>query len=225
MADKPQSDVSEPDVSQPQQPDAVEHADDKFSALRAKVLGTKNNTGTVAEALGRRNFLLALVWVTLIALAFTFEQLKTRWEYLTIELKNKRTQDLATSERQEVTLPSGLKYVEIKPGAGPTPQLGDLLLVEYTLKLLDGTPILSSRDPGEKALGFTFDPAVQPSELIPMGLIEGISTMHKGGKRRLIVPPDLGFGDQPIFFSQGTVAANSTLVYEVELVKVSIAPS
>ena len=207
------------------QPDIAEPQDDQYSTLRAKVLNSKNKTGTVAEALGRRNFLLALFWVALIALAFTFEQLKTRWEYFTVEIKNKRTQDLKVSEQQEVTLPSGLKYVDIKLGAGSTPKPGDLLLLEYTLNLMDGTQIISSRDPGEKALGFTFDPAGQPSELIPLGLIEGISTLHKGGKRRLIVPPDLGFGDQPVFFPQGTVAANSTLVYEVELVKLSMAPS
>lgn len=212
-------------TEQTPEPPPDEQASEKFAALRAKLLNSGNDTGTVAEALGRRNFLLALVWIALIALAFTFEQLKTRWEYLTVERKNQRTQELDISERQEVTTASGLKYIDTKIGAGPVPQPGDLLLLEYTLSLADGTPVISSRDRTQKALGFTFGAGAEQSTLIPQGLLEGISTLHKGGKRRIIVPPDLGFGDQPVFFPGATVAANSTLVYDVELVKVSIAPS
>ncbi|MEO0373654.1 MAG: FKBP-type peptidyl-prolyl cis-trans isomerase [Cyanobacteria bacterium P01_A01_bin.17] len=223
---------SAPPSPEPESPEPAEQAEpvapaesEKFAALRSKLLNSSNDTGTVAEALGRRNFLLALVWIALIALAFTFEQLKTRWEYFTVERKNQQTQELAADEREEVTTESGLKYTDIKLGAGPTPQRGDLLLLEYTLSLLDGTQVVSSRDRNQKALGFTFGNDVELSKFILPGLLEGISTMHKGGKRRLIIPPELGFGDQPFFLPEVKVAENSTLVYDVELVKVSIAPS
>jgi FKBP-type peptidyl-prolyl cis-trans isomerase len=212
----PPSPEPEADVSVETQP---------FAALRAKLLNSKNDTGTVAEALGRRNFLLALVWIALIALAFTFEQLKTRWEYWTIERKNQLTQDLSDQERQDVITASGLKYTDLKLGAGPMPQQGDLLLLEYTLSLADGTPVMSSRDRNQKALAFTYGAGAEQSTLIPQGLLEGIGSMHKGGKRRITVPPALGFGDQDVFFPSVTVTAHSTLIYEVELVKVSIAPS
>lgn len=215
--------TEEPPVTPSPEPESNEP--EKFADLRAKLLNSNNDTGTVAEALGRRNFLLALVWIALIALAFTFEQLKTRWEYLTVERKNQRTQELATNKQQQVTTASGLKYTDIKLGAGPVPQRGDLVLLEYTLSLLDGTKVLSSRDRNQKALGFTFGSETEPSKLILAGLIEGISTLHKGGKRRLVIPPALGFGDQPFFLPEITVEANSTLVYDVELVKVSISPS
>lgn len=197
---------------------------DQYAALRERLLRSKNDTGTVAEALGRRNFLLALLWVALIALAFTFEQVKTRWEYFTVELANQRRADLEEGDRQRITTPSGLQYTDIKVGAGPVPQVGDLILLEYSLALADGTPVISSHDAGQKALGFTLGTG-DPSTALPVGLVEGIGTMHQGGKRHLVVPPELGFGDQPVFFPTMTVAASSTLVYDVELVRVSIAPS
>lgn len=218
----------EPDSTEPTEPETLEAEtieEEKFAALRDKLLNSSNDTGTVAEALGRRNFLLALVWIVLIALAFTFEQLKTRWEYFTVERKNQQTQDLAEAERQEFTTETGLKYTDIKLGAGPVPQYGDLLLLEYTLSLADGTKVVSSKDRNQKALGFTFGGNTEPSKFILEGMLEGISSMHKGGKRRLVIPPELGFGDQPFFLPEVTVAANSTLIYDVELVKVSIAPS
>ena len=213
------------DDSSGSQGDGTEPSTEKYAALRDKVLKSSNDTGTVAEALGRRNFLLALFWIALIALAFTFEQIKTRWEYLTIEQKNKRTKDLDTRQQQEVVSPSGLRYADIKIGAGPIPRTGDLLLVEYTIQRPDGTKLISSRDRGQKALGFQLGREPKLSELIPLGLIEGLSTMHKGGKRRLIIPPELGFGDQPVYFQRVRVQPNSTLIYEIELVKVSMAPS
>ena len=197
----------------------------KYAALRDKLLKSSNDTGTIAEALGRRNFLLALVWIAFLALAFTFEQIKTRWEFLTVEQKNKQTKDLAAGQQEEVVSPTGLKYTDIKVGAGPVPRTGDLILVEYTIKRLDGSKILASKDRGQKALGFQFGMETNPSDLIPLGLIEGLSTMHKGGKRRLTIPPELGFGEQPVFFQDVMVEPNSTLVYEIELVKVSMAPS
>ncbi len=221
----PSPDPESTESTEPEKIEAEPIEEEKYSALREKLLNSSNDTGTVAEALGRRNFLLALVWIVLIALAFTFEQLKTRWEYFTVERKNQQTQDLAETERQEFTTETGLKYTDIKLGAGPVPQYGDLLLLEYTLSLADGTKVVSSRDRNQKALGFTFGGDTEPSKFILEGLLEGISTMHKGGKRRLVIPPDLGFGDQPFFLPEVTVAANSTLVYDVELVKVSIAPS
>jgi FKBP-type peptidyl-prolyl cis-trans isomerase len=218
--------TEEPPVTPSPEPESPAPTEpEKFAALRAKLLNSSNDTGTVAEALGRRNFLLALVWIALIALAFTLEQLKTRWEYFTVERKNQQTQDLAANEQQEVMTESGLKYIDLKVGAGPVPLPGDLLLLEYTLSLADGTKVVSSRDRNQKALGFTFGSQTEPSKFILPGLLEGISTLHKGGKRRLIIPPELGFGDQPFFLPEITVAADSTLIYDVELVKVSIAPS
>ena len=195
------------------------------STLKQKMIRSQSRTGTISEALGRRNFLFALVWIAIIALGVIGEQIKTRWEYASVEGKNKKTQDLKTSEQMEEMTASGLKYVDIKIGAGERPLAGDLCLVQYTLTLEDGTQVISSRDRGQKALAFQLGASAARPDVIPLGLDEGISTMRQGGKRRLIIPPDLGFGDRPRFFSSITVEPNSTLIYEVELVKTSIAPS
>jgi FKBP-type peptidyl-prolyl cis-trans isomerase len=197
----------------------------KSAALRNKLLGSKNQTGTIAEALGRRNFLLALVWVGIIALGVIGEQIKTRWEYAQVEGKNKRTPDLQASEQQVVTTASGLKYIDLKIGAGASPQFGDLCVIEYTLKLEDGTVVLSSHDRGQKPLAFPLGTSATRPDVVPPGLDEGLITMRQGGKRRLILSPELGFGDRPLVFSRGNVELGSTLVYDVELVKVSLSPA
>ncbi len=213
----------EPRLETSESSSAAEDTAGVSSALKEKMIKSQSGTGTISEALGRRNFLLALVWIAIIAIGVIGEQIKTRWEYASVEGKNKGTQDLEVGEQIEEVTDSGLRYVDIKVGAGEQPFSGDLCLVQYTLSLEDGTQVISSRDRGQKALAFQLG-AARP-EVIPPGLDEGVSTMRQGGKRRLIIPPALGFGDRPVFFPKITVEPNSTLIYEVELVKASIAPS
>ena len=204
---------------------SIEESAATSSTLKQKMLRSQSRTGTISEALGRRNFLLALGWIAIIALGVIGEQVKTRWEVASVEDKNKQAKDLEASEQTEEITASGLRYVDIKVGAGERPRPGDLCLVKYTLTLEDGAQVISSRDKGQKALAFQLGASAARPDLIPSGLDEGISTMRQGGKRRLIIPPDLGFGDRPMFFPNKTVEPDSTLIYEVELVKTSIAPS
>jgi FKBP-type peptidyl-prolyl cis-trans isomerase len=216
-----------PEPATPQVPTPSDKSEkpEKYAALRAQMLNSQNQTGTIAEALGRRSFILALGWVGIIAIGVIGEQVKTRWEYAQVESKNKQTADLDAGEQEEVATPSGLHYADIKVGAGASPQLGDLCLVQYTLRLADGTKVISSHDRGQRALAFQLGTSVARPDLIPPGLDEGISTMHQGGKRRLWVPAALGFGDLPHRFPTMTVEPGSDLVYEVELVKVSLSPA
>lgn len=107
----------------------------------------------------------------------------------------------------EVTTASGLKYVDLVEGTGPTPQPGQLVSVDYTGTLENGTKFDSSFDKG-KPMEFRF--AVQP---MIKGWDEGIKTMKVGGKRKLIVPPQLGYGVQ----GRPGIPPNSTLIFEVEL--------
>ena len=195
------------------------------TAMKEKLRQSQKTTGTFSEALGRRNFIWAIIWILLLAVGTLGEQIKTRWEYARGEGKNKRTGDIPERDRQEIVTASGLHFIDIKLGAGERPHEGDLCLVNYTLTLADGAKIVSSRDGGQKALAFIFGQKNLPRDLIPPGLVEGISTMRQGGKRKLILPPELGFGDKPRLFPNEAIAAGSTLVYEVELTKLSIAPS
>lgn len=111
----------------------------------------------------------------------------------------------------EITTDSGLKYIDIQAGTGAAPAPGDTVAVHYTGWLADGgTKFDSSLDRGEP-----FQFALGQGQVIK-GWDEGLSTMKVGGKRRLIIPPGLGYGAN----AQGSIPANSTLIFDVELVEV-----
>jgi peptidylprolyl isomerase len=108
------------------------------------------------------------------------------------------------------TTASGLKYQDVVVGKGAQPKPGDDILVNYTGKFTSGKIFDSStgRGPFELHLG--------RGEVIK-GWDEGISTMHVGGKRKLIIPPDLAYGAAGY---PGVIPPNSTLTFEVELLKI-----
>ena len=108
----------------------------------------------------------------------------------------------------EVTTPSGLKYTELVDGTGPTPQRGQTLTVHYTGTLVNGFKFDSSRDRGTP-MEFKF--GVQP---MIKGWDEGLATMKVGGRRKLVVPPALGYGPQG---RPPDIPGNSTLIFDVEL--------
>ena len=115
-------------------------------------------------------------------------------------------------EGEEQATASGLKYVETKVGDGPSPEAGKKVTVHYTGRLEDGTKFDSSVDRGQP---FTF--VIGVSQVIK-GWDEGVMTMKVGGKRKLIIPPDLGYGE--IGTPDGTIPPNATLIFDVELLEV-----
>ncbi|MCG3162226.1 MAG: hypothetical protein JMDDDDMK_03466 [Acidobacteria bacterium] len=110
-----------------------------------------------------------------------------------------------------VTTPSGLKYEDIIVGTGPSPQSGQEVTVHYTGVLVDGTKFDSSLDRNEP---FKFTIGVGR---VIKGWDEGVMTMKVGGKRKLVIPPQLGYGQRGI----GPIPPNATLVFEVELLGVN----
>jgi len=114
------------------------------------------------------------------------------------------------SQAQEVTTSSGLKYVDLVVGSGASPQLGKTVSVQYTGTLEDGTKFDSSYDHGAP-----YEFQIGTGSVIK-GWDEGLMTMKVGGKRKLIVPPKLGYGAR----AQGNIPPNSTLIFEVELLNV-----
>lgn len=112
---------------------------------------------------------------------------------------------------QEITNPSGLKYVDHVIGTGPTPQAGQTIAVHYTGRLTDGTKFDSSIDRGQP---FVFQVGVGK---VIKGWDEGLLNMRVGGKRTLTIPPHLGYGQRG---AGDVIPPNATLVFEVELLEI-----
>lgn len=114
-------------------------------------------------------------------------------------------------KEEVVTTKTGLQYVDIKVGEGTLPKLGDTVVVHYTGWLEDGTKFDSSVDRGEP---FSFP--IGMGRVI-LGWDEGVGTMRVGGVRKLIIPPDLGYGARG---AGGVIPPNATLIFEVELLEI-----
>ena len=115
-------------------------------------------------------------------------------------------------DNNAVTTPSGLQYVELEEGTGATPQTGQTVVVHYTGTLEDGTKFDSSRDRGQP---FRFKIGVGQ---VIKGWDEGVGTMKVGGRRKLIIPSELGYGARG---AGGVIPPNATLIFDVELLKIS----
>jgi FKBP-type peptidyl-prolyl cis-trans isomerase FkpA len=114
-----------------------------------------------------------------------------------------------------VTTPSGLQIIDDKVGTGATPKTGQNCVMHYTGWLYEGG-----------AKGKKFDSSLdrgQPFEFpigrqrVIAGWDEGVATMKVGGKRTLIIPPQLGYGARG---AGGVIPPNATLIFEVELLDV-----
>ena len=109
----------------------------------------------------------------------------------------------------EVTTPSGLKYLDLFLGAGENPKPGQSVTVHYTGTFPDGSKFDSSWDRGQP---FTF---IIGAGRVIKGWDEGVMTMKIRGKRKLIIPADLGYGAAGA--GGGKIPPNATLIFEVEL--------
>jgi FKBP-type peptidyl-prolyl cis-trans isomerase FklB len=109
-----------------------------------------------------------------------------------------------------VELPSGLQYEVIHNGDGPKPLATNKVTCHYHGTLIDGIVFDSSVKRGQ--------PATFPLNGVIKGWTEGLQLMNQGSKWRFFIPPQLGYGDREV---SAQIGANSTLVFEVELISIS----
>ncbi len=112
------------------------------------------------------------------------------------------------SPTKQVVLPDGLRYTDIVAGHGPVAKAGETVRVHYIGTLTNGTKFDSSRDRNEP---FSFP--LGGGQVIK-GWDEGVAGMRVGGRRKLVIPPQLGYGAAG---AGGVIPPNATLIFDVEL--------
>ncbi len=121
----------------------------------------------------------------------------------------------AADAQPVTTTPSGLKIIDLKVGTGPSPKPGQTCVMNYTGWLYEngkkGNKFDSSLDRNQP---FSFP--IGQHQVIA-GWDEGVATMKVGGKRTLIIPPELGYGARG---AGGVIPPNATLIFDVELLGV-----
>jgi peptidylprolyl isomerase len=123
------------------------------------------------------------------------------------------TAGTASTEKAEmVTTASGLKYIDMVVGTGAAPKPGQTISVHYTGWLKDGTEFDSSVRRGQP-----FQFPIGKGQVIK-GWDEGVATMKVGGKRKLVIPPALAYGEAGA--GGGRIPPNAELTFDVELLGV-----
>ena len=113
-------------------------------------------------------------------------------------------------DAQNQTTTGELKIEDIAVGEGPEVKSGDTVVMHYNGTLTNGTKFDSSYDRGQP-----FETPIGSGRVIK-GWDEGVPGMKVGGKRRLTIPPEMGYGSQDM----GSIPPNSTLIFEVELLEI-----
>uniref|UniRef100_A0A2P2JE71 peptidylprolyl isomerase n=2 Tax=Rhizophora mucronata TaxID=61149 RepID=A0A2P2JE71_RHIMU len=212
---------AQPSLSSSQQPAPVSV---KVQQQKPITPTTKvETTDWIASTLTRRFGLGAgLAWAGFLAVGVISEQIKTR-----LEISQQEANTRNVEKEEEVVLPNGIRYYELRVGGGgASPRPGDLVVIDLKGQVEgSGLMFVDTFGSDKKPLAL-----VMGSRPYSKGMCEGIEyvlrSMKAGGKRRVIVPPKLGFGESGADLGSGVqIPPSATLEYIVEVEKVSIAPA
>jgi len=164
--------------------------------------------------------IITIVIILIIVAGGVYFLMRPKTEVVPVQTPTEITETQSTQQQeqtQEQTKPQtstsyyikGMKVEIIKEGSGETAKSGDLVTVNYTGTLTNGTKFDSSINPGREPFQFTLgqNKVIQGWEL-------GVLGMKIGEKRKLTIPPELGYGSQAV---GGVIPANSTLIFEIDL--------
>jgi peptidylprolyl isomerase len=150
-----------------------------------------------------------LVCLTLLCLTGCTDGGKTGGKFGTMPPSD-ISKSFTASDGKIITMPSGIKYEDIKVGTGAEAEAGKTIHVHYTCYMLDGTVADSSLKRGQP-YGFKLGTAS-----VIKGWDLGLVGMKEGGKRKLLVPSEFAYGTH----RYGIIPPGSDLIFEVELLKV-----
>ena len=130
--------------------------------------------------------------------------MQIKWHFITLAI----VLITASCSKEEQIMSNGLVIEDIKVGEGKEVEKYNIVTVNYTGLLEDGTKFDSSLNPGRTPFRFTVG-----AKQVIKGWDEGLIGMKVGGKRKLTIPPELGYGSR----DNGPIPANSTLIFEIDL--------
>lgn len=154
-----------------------------------------------------RNFIPYFIFIIVVVIIFAFAGFFPRSSDLSEDEESFQKQN--TTENNVIK--NDLIIEDSLMGTGPAAQNGDVLSMHYVGTLQDGTKFDSSRDRGQP---FQFTLGIGQ---VIQGWELGVLGMKVGGKRRLTIPPELGYGVR----GQGSIPPNSTLIFEIELLQIN----
>jgi FKBP-type peptidyl-prolyl cis-trans isomerase FklB len=171
----------------------------------------------LTDALAGKNLLMTDEEVAATVKTFETEQKQDlQHAKMMVFERNKREGEAFFAENAKkegvITLPSGLQYKMLKKGDGKIPTLDDVVVCNYTGKLLDGTVVDSSNKRKE--------PTLVPVKGVIAGWAQALQLMPVGSKWEMYIPPQLAYGDK----GSAIFGPNTTLVFEVELVSIQDKP-
>lgn len=168
----------------------------------------------------KKEYIFVIVLVLLVVLIFVFSKLNTKVQtqnqILPIKTENlpaaisKEVTKEVVKEEVPVVKKADLQITDLKVGTGEAAKVGDKISVNYLGTFENGQKFDSSYD---RNTPFQFN--LGKGEVIA-GWDQGLVDMKVGGKRKLVIPPDLGYGST----TRGSIPANSVLVFEVELLEI-----